>query len=225
MKKYFFLMLAGLIVVSAISSQAGATNLPVANYSFEANTPGDGGWFTDYLGSQFVRTIHGWNYVPGPPYVGTQRFLAANYPAGVPDGLNAAYVNAGAAISQVVQGTALTGGHLYTLSVFAGERLDSYSPNQTYELQLLAGGTVLAEMQDKVDQPGSFELASLQYLPKAGDHFGSPLQIKLLSFGGQTSFDKVSLTNCVPTPIPGGVTLMLSGLMGMSALGLRLRKN
>lgn len=231
MKKVFLLMLSGLLVMGAISSQAGATNLPVANYSFESNTPGDGGWLTDASGSTWVRAINDWSYTfADGTYKGTHRFTADKYPAGAPDGLNVAFVNGGTNggyIRQIVQGTALTEGHIYTLSVYAGKRLDAI-PGLSYGVQLVAGGNLLAQLFDVVDQPGTFELAKVQYVPGSGDpSLGLPLEIKLWSFGGQTNFDQVSLTNSTPapTPIPGSVALMLSGLVGMSALGLRFRKN
>ncbi len=233
MKKVVWFILAGLVAFFAVDSQATAADIQVANYSFEENQPEQGDWvYPAGTVPNFIRAIQDWTYtLADGKCKGTLMLSTTHYPAGVPDGFNVAFVNAGAAgsyINQVVQDAALTAGQIYTLQIYAGNRMDRV-PGQSYGVQLLAGGNLLAEMHDTIEQPGTFELATLQYTPQAHDPFLSlPLEIKLWSFGGQTNFDQVSLENftLVPAPLPGSVALVLPGFLGMSALGLRrLRKN
>lgn len=224
MRKFLLFLFIGMMALAIVPQGALATALPVANPSFEADTP-DNNWvyWPDASSPRRLQgQITGWT-LSAPTQQGVHRFTAAEF-SSIPDGLNVAYVNTGY-ISQIITGKSVIAGHIYTLEAMAGKRLDQATRTISYALELLAGGNQLAYLQDTVDTPGTFELASLVY--PATQNLAGDLEIRLWSFGGQSSFDAVSLSNATPppAPIPGSVALMLTGLVGMSALGLRLRKN
>ncbi len=233
MKKTILVLLALALVVSVMGAPAGATNLPVVNFSFE-DTPA-GSTFTSVSdGSQFMRAISGWNTNNGTsfPFNGTARMSSNQYADTWWQGNNVAYVTVSATktssyISQEIAGYSLTAGHLYTLSALVGRRLDNATGfDIRYGLELVAGGHSLANISGSLD-PGAHTLASLQFLAEAGNpYLGEPLEIRLWGYGtrGQSNFDAVTLTNVV-VPIPGSAVLMLSGLFGMSLVGWRFRKN
>lgn len=229
MKKILFFMLVGLMAFS-VGDKAFATILPVVNPSFEANLPEDGGWV--YLSNGDPRRlegqISGWTLsFPNTNKQGVHRFTT-EYNA-IPDGLNVAFVNEGY-ISQVLANNPVIAGHVYTLEAYVGLRGNNYvtpTRHPSYALELWAGHDLLQRVEGQIPagDAGNFFAKNLIY-PATGNDSGL-LEIRLWSFGGQSNFDLVSLTNGppAPAPIPGSAVLLLSGLLGMSALGVRLRKN
>lgn len=216
--------LALTFLIGMMVMPAGATNLPVANFSFEDNTTTNSA--SD--GSSFIRAIEDWGIPASPPYAGTAKMSANQYASPWWDGDNVAYVNVNATkntnyISQTIQGAVLQANHLYTLSALVGRRLDNGNGYDiSYGLELLAGGNILATVTGSLN-PGEHTLATLHFLPNLSNQFlGQPLEIRLLSFGtkGQSNFDNVTLTNAV-VPLPGGILLVASGLL---RLALRRRQ-
>ena len=234
MKKTILFLLALVLAASLAGVPAMATNIPVVNYSFE-ETP-EGMSFTSVSdGSQYMRAISGWETHNGiiGPFNGTAVMSANQYTSEWWDGNNVAYVTVSRSktsnyISQIVPGSSLTAGHLYTLSALVGRRLDNGTGYDIgYGLELAAGGQSLASVSGSLD-PGAYIMASLQFFAEANNpYLGQPLEIRLWAYGtkGQSNFDMVTLTNVVPAPIPGGAILVFSGLLGMCFMGWRFRKN
>lgn len=235
MRKFFVYLFIGVMALAVAPQGVLATALPIANPSFEADIP-DSSWLPDVSNPRQLRgKITNWTLsspaldAKGFANHGVHRFTTAEYPLGVPDPNNVAYVHDNSYISQVISGYSVIAGHIYTFEAMVGLRADRPKEkyNISYALELLSGGNQLAYLKDDVAIPGTFELASLVY-PATQDMPGE-LEIRLWSFGGQSNFDVVTLSNSTPpppqTPIPGSVALMLTGLVGMSALGLRFRKN
>jgi hypothetical protein len=228
MKKILFFMLVGLMAFS-VGDKAFATVLPIVNPSFEANVPDDGNWIY-YQGNprRVEGQISDWTVsLPNTNNQGVHRFTI-EYNA-IPDGLNVAFVNEGY-ISQVLVNNPVIAGHVYTLEAYVGLRGNNYvssTRHPSYALELWAGDDLLKRVEGQIpaEDAGGFFAKNLIYPATSND--SGLLEIRLLSFGGQSNFDLVSLTNCNPAqaPIPGSAVLMLSGLLGMSALGVKLRKN
>jgi len=232
MKKTILFLVAIALGIGLMGLPAMATNLPVANFSFE-ETPAGQSFNSALDGSQYMRAISGWDTHNGTsfPFNGTAIMSSNQYENPWWDGNNVAYVTVSAAknsnyISQEVAGYSLTAGHLYTLSALVGRRLDNGTGFDIgYGLELAAGGHSLANISGSLD-PGAHTLASLQFFADAANpYLGQPLEIRLWAYGtkGQSNFDKVTLTNVVP--IPGSAMLVFSGLFGMSLMGWRFRKN
>lgn len=233
MRKVFVFLFIGMMALTVAPQGALATALPIVNPSFEADTPDNSTWV--YLNGnprQLQGAISGWT-LSAPAKTnnvfnhGVHQFTAAEYPNGVPDGSNVAYVHDSSFISQVLPNNPVISGHIYTLSAYVGLR-DNYvtaTRHPSYFMELWAGNTLLERVDGQIAaaDAGDFYLEKLIYT--ATDADVGLLAVKLGSFGGQTNFDLVSLNNASPAPIPGSVALLLTGLVGMSALGLRLRKN
>jgi streptogramin lyase len=159
------------------------TAVPINNPGFEAQVLGDGGFLTT--------TLTGWT-LSVPSQSGPYNPPAGAYPGGVvPEGQNVAYSNGGT-ISQVLT-QALVAGTRYTLTVRVGDRLDAAFPG--YRVQLLAGGTLLAEETAQTPANGTFATSTVDYDSMANDpRAGLPLEIRLVSNGIQVNFDDVRLT-------------------------------
>jgi hypothetical protein len=186
------------------------TAVAITNPGFETPAKNDGDYtydFTDCPGwsNVDVNTAGGvWNPgLPGTSFPG--------YGGNAPEGQNIAYVNK-SGIKQVLTKT-LTADITYTLTVKVGntEGFDWTG----YKVQLLAGGTVLAEDDNTVAiATGTFGTSTVAYAydPDDAALLGQALQIRLLCLGanGEADFDDVQLTAEGPAPVPYVVTLTLA---------------
>ena len=100
----------------------------------------------------------------------------------------------------------------YSLTVEVGDSL-TFPGFPGYKVQLLAGGTVLAEDDDSLTiTEGTFATATVPYTYTVADValVGEPLEIRLLSKGllsdTEVEFDDVNLTVTLANPVagPGG---------------------
>jgi hypothetical protein len=191
------------LLLSLIANSAFATPVSINNASFESQVLSDG---------KYVIGIAGWSNTSG----GVFNASAAQFPGGVPDGQNFAWLNGGSAGQTLTAN--LTSNSEYTLSVGVGERLDSY-PFPGYSVSLLAGGHVLATESSLNPPAGSFLTSTLHFTALSGNpYLGQSLAILLTANGTQVEFDNVRLdVSPVPEPETYGMMLMGLGLMGFVA--------
>lgn len=179
------LLLFGLILIGMLTGRpAAATDVPITNPGFEADPLPIGGIRT---------TITGWRTSPGGGD-GIFRPTASDYPGGIPEGRNVAYVNLpGNSVRQILS-TPLEPNTTYVLSVEVG--WNNNDPFAGYLVQLRAGGTVLAEDRSKLRPvQGTWVTSTVRYTSgDAGPELGAPLEIWLLSPGVQANYDDVRLT-------------------------------
>jgi len=233
----YYLSLAGrtIFVCLALSTSAAvAVPIPIVNSGFETATlPITWG---DALGNNVFSgngTLAGWTPV-GPTnntvYGGA---LQITLFGGFPDwtntwwsGQNIGYLQPFGSttpfwLEQTVAAT-LESDTVYDLSLLVGRRLlDFGGPNFVYDVQLLAGSTVLAsgnQLNLTVDSAG---VHTLSYdSGSANPLAGQALSIRLMATTNEVFFDDVSL-NAQATPEPGAVGMVLAGL---GTLASRMRR-
>ena len=136
------------------------------------------------------------------------------YDEPVPDGVQVAWGNEGGTIFQRLSAT-LQSNTKYTLGVYVGQR--NRSGFVGYNIELLAGNTVIASNNSITPAPGTFSLVNVHYTSSDNDPLiGQSLGIRLSSFGIQTNFDNVTLeATAVPEPLTilGAVTAIGFGTM------------
>lgn len=166
---------------SIVVAVGAGGSLPIANHSFEALTLADGDWA--------LNSIPGWTIIAGT--VGTYNPTGSDFPGGVSDGENTAYLNSGR-IGQIIAGETVVSGATYTLSVDVGNRATNNFAN--FAIRLLFGSDTVAEatQADVVPASGEFETVAVSYtaLP---EHDGRAVEIKLVNTSGtiQVNFDNV----------------------------------
>ena len=218
---------AAAIALLTMATPAGASPvpIPITNAGFENPALADGA-YTDNV-------IPGWSIVAGGN-IGAWNVQTADFPAQAPEGLNVAYIYSATAIQGC--GQVLTNpaglfqlGASYTLTAKVGNSA-SYTGFPGYQVQLLAGGTVIAQ-DDNTSPPGEglFVTSTVNYTYHAAhsELAGLPLEIRLLSKGLQAGenemeFDDVKLTATLASPIanPGGPYSMLSiGSLALNGSG------
>ncbi len=212
---------AGLLALSTLGLVAMSPAVQAqTNGSFEnpsLTTPGD---YT-------INNIPDWSFsgsVQTYSY-GVFRPTTAAYPAGVPDGVQAAYVSNGAIYQDE---SAITANTAYSLSVYVGSRLDQPGGAGTVNLET-AGGAILAS-QSLSPLDGTFGVVNLNYVVGNSNPFiGDTLRIVLAQANGsQVNFDKVSLgERIVPTSVvpEGNALFLLLGGMAPVGLGLAARRS
>ncbi|TYT69665.1 PEP-CTERM sorting domain-containing protein [Microcystis aeruginosa] len=209
----FKIAIASSFLVIVPQGQVKAALLTVANNSFEtpvvtapsgsiSSTGLVGGWtfaggaqgfFNPSLGETFSP---GFGYGPSP---------------GLPDGDQVAYSNGGT-ISQTLTATLQTNTK-YTLGVYVGRRENVAFAG--YNIELLAGNTVLVSNNSATPAPGSFEYVTFDYTSGISVTPGQALQIRLTSNGVQTNFDNITL-DAASIPEPSAIL----GLLGFGLLGI-----
>ena len=177
------------ILLMLFSSPVSADLLTVVNPSFEDDVLAEG---------QFASFANGWSSFGD---AGTYNPTIEDYPGGVPDGQNVGFVSAfGPTIGQVLVDV-LEADTLYELSMWVGNRVGSSFP--AYSIQLLAGGTVIAEdLNSLAPGDGEFLQSSLSYFASDTDPLlGQTLEIRMGSFGVPANFDDVQLSaTSIPEP-------------------------
>jgi MYXO-CTERM domain-containing protein len=190
------LLVCGIAAASVAASVgvARADSIFIENASFEADVLADGSWIAG-APAGWTKTGVGGVYNPGP----------YQFPAGVPDGFNAAYSNGGM-IAQVLAAV-LEPDTMYSLEVYLGHSASSPFPG--YLVQLLAGGQILAEDASTcVPVAASFESTLVNFhTDSTSSLVGLPLEIRLQGMGPQVLFDDVRL-NTSPVPAPGALALL-----------------
>jgi len=188
------LLLFSLILIGMLAGRPAAAvvvDVPITNPGFEADPLRVGGIRT---------TITGWRTSPGGGD-GIFRPTLSDYPGGVPEGHNVAYVNlTGNSVRQTLS-TPLDPNTTYVLSVAVG--WNNNDPFAGYLVQLRAGGTVLAEDRSSLHPAqGTWVTSTVRYTSgDAEPELGAPLEIRLLSPGVQANYDDVRLTAEASEPI------------------------
>ncbi len=195
-----------LVCLFTVSLCLNATPIAVNNAGFEANVLNNG---------SSIQSISGWSF---SGVAGSFNPTSAHYPGDViPEGNNVAFSNA-PTISQILS-TALTANTTYTLLVDIGRRLDN--PAINYSVQLLAGGTLLAEENSLSFNAGQFKTSNVTHVTSANPtQLGQQLEIRLVKFaGGQVNFDNVRLDASTTTvPEPGSFFLLALGFFMAGSL-------
>ncbi len=197
---------AGAVFITgfAVQEKAVAVGITVLNSGFES----------PHVSSYTTNDITSWQASPNPgSSVGVFNITGStSFNQGAPEGSQVAYSNGGT-ISQTVSAN-LAANTTYTLSLDVGSRNDIPFPG--YNVELLAGNTVLASGNSVTPAPGTFAPISVTYTTSSSDALlGQPLTIGLLgNNGGQTEFDNVTL-NATSTPVP----FEFSPGLGILALG------
>lgn len=174
-------------------SPALGISIPIVNPSFEDDALADGASTSDASG--WSETSGGGDGVLDP--------VAADFPGGIPDGENVGYVNLPGNYLYQELDAVLAPGLEYTLTASVGRRVGQ--PFAGYQVQLLAGGAVLAEV-DSSDILDGGQFITVFTTFKAGPEetaLGDPLAVQLLSKGSQTVFDAIRLEArpcCVQRP-------------------------
>jgi hypothetical protein len=166
----------------ALTITGGApVSITVDNFSFETPALANGGW---------TPTIPSWSQLSGISGIFDPR--AAQFPAGVPDGDNSAYINGGT-IGQTIAAETLLADTTYELSVDVGDRADRPFPG--YEIQLVVGAVVRGSADETAVSPsdGTFATATASFTTDPADA-GQSLEIRLVTPGQQPNFDNVRLT-------------------------------
>ena len=181
-----------------------------ANAGFEAVILADEGW----------GDAPGWNSV-GKTNSGSWNPPATAY-ATIPEGENIAWVGfntdmdpngVGGGLAQILTET-LTADSAYELTVQVGKSPVAGYAWPGYKIQLLAGGTVIAEDNNTLNiVAGTFEtsIVNYTYVPEDANKVGMPLEIRLLAkkvvagSWNEMNFDAVQLTADPLFPVSTGV--------------------
>jgi hypothetical protein len=213
----FKIAIASSFLVIVPQGQVRAASIFIANNSFEnpmITTPS--GFDTVSSG-----TSNNWTFTGGTqqgfadPTIG-HSFGNSWYgsPANLPNGSQIAWSNGGT-ISQKLSATLQTN-TVYTLSAFVGNRLSLNFPG--YNIELLAGNTVLASNSGVTPADGTFESVTFSYTSGISVTPGQQLEIRLTSLTGlnaQTNFDNITL-DAASIPEPSAIL----GLLGFGLLGI-----
>jgi hypothetical protein len=173
-------------------TQGTPTPIPIANPGFEAD-------LLDCSPSEFCYNVAvpGWlpNWFNGANS-GTIKPGTAEYPSGVPGGVNVAFLGGPSAVGGIFQtlSAALQANTIYTLHMSIGHRADESFTG--YVASLIAGGIAVASDNSLNPAPGTFSEETITYTTGATPILlGQLLSISVRSVGtGQVDVDNVSLT-------------------------------
>ncbi len=224
-----------------LATCVSAGSITINNPSFEADV------LTCAPGCSTNDSITGWTGTLSPAtHFGVYKPGTVSYPAGVPNGVNVAYLledGPSVSISQTLSAT-VQANDTYTLNSFAGVRLDSnvFNPGlgcYGLSVSLEAGGTVLAADNNFLNAPcpaaGTFEALTLSYTSGATPaQLGDPLEIVLTAGGSgspfepaEIDFDNLSLSDTLSGPVSGAPEPASIGTMAaalaLCALAFRRR--
>jgi len=206
-------MTAALLILTAGPAARGAApvSITITNPGFENPALAEGDWTSD-------NSIIGWIQINGAD-IGVWNVGPADFPNGAAEGLNVAYLYVpvnGQGFGQVLSGATglLQRSASYTLTVAVGNSA-SYAAFPGYQVQLLAGGTLLAQDENTLTPAeGRFVTSTVTYTYASAHSalVGQPLEIRLLSKGQNSSeemeFDDVRLTVTV-MPLTSGAVLIV----------------
>jgi autotransporter-associated beta strand protein len=218
-------IVAMLTLVLASAPALGATPVVIENAGFELPVLADGA---------FVDDIPDWSdYNGGWP--GVWNVEAAEYPLEAPGGLNVGWIwdeGDGTGTNQVLSG--VTGlfelGANYSMDFYVGYANSFNNPG--YQVQLLAGATVIAQDDNSMTlTQGEFSAGTIPYTYNATHSglVGLPLEIRVLSKGlgagnGELEFDDISLEATYANPVPfagnGAYSVIIdTGSLNLDATG------
>jgi hypothetical protein len=210
----FKIAIASSFLVIVPQGQVKAALLTVANNSFEdpviTNTTG--------INTVSSGTTNNWTFAggaqgfinPGLGETSNSGFWYGPSPV-LPDGNQVAWSNGGT-ISQTLSAT-LQANTKYTLGVHVGRRENVAFAG--YNIELLAGNTVLVSNNSVTPAPGSFQYVTFDYTSGISVTPGQALQIRLTSLGTQANFDNITL-DAASIPEPSAIL----GLLGFGLLGI-----
>ena len=209
----FKIAIASSFLVIVPQGQVKAALLTVANNSFETPV------VTSPQGSLSATGLVGdWMFAGGAqgffnPSLGETFSPGFGYGASptLPNGNQVAYSNGGT-ISQTLTAT-LQANTKYTLGVYVGRRQNVAFAG--YNIELLAGTTVLASNNSITPAAGTFGYVTVDYTSGVSVTPGQALGIRLTSNGVQTNFDNITL-DAASIPEPSAIL----GLLGFGLLGI-----
>ncbi|GBL09572.1 hypothetical protein MSj_01051 [Microcystis aeruginosa Sj] len=217
----FTIAIASSCLMIVPQGQVRAASVFIANHSFE--TPvitSPNGFVTVPSG-----TNNNWTFTGGSNQGFANPTLGHNFGNSwygpsptLPNGNQVAWSNGGT-ISQTLSAT-LQANTKYTLGAYVGRRLAPTNNFPGYNIQLLAGSTVLASSGSSVTPAeGTFAPVTVSYSSGSSSPlFGQALEIRLTSLSGvnvQTNFDLITL-DASPIPEPSAIL----GLLGFGLLGI-----
>jgi hypothetical protein len=222
MKKLLGLLFVGFFLFPLLGAPSVfATQVQIGNASFESSpnviVP-EPNWGDYSLG------IAGWSY-NGKGICGVWSPNQNAYSMNVPDGNSIGFIDGGSGSIFKSLNHVLNPYTTLTLSLDIGNRFLWGTPN--YEVQILAGDTVLAHSGSAMPADGLFSNLNLAYITKEDDPFGSDLGIKIILYSdfGQLNFDNLRFSNDTATsPVPEPATMLLLGVGLIGLAGFRRKK-
>ena len=216
----FKIAIASSFLVIVPQGQVRAASIFIANNSFEnpmITTPS--GFNTVSSG-----TSNNWTFTGGTQQGFANPTMAHNAggswygpspsPGIIPNGNQVAWSNGGT-ISQTLSAT-LQANTKYTLGAYVGRRQNVPFPG--YNIELYAGGNLLASNNIVTPAEGTFAPVTVSYTSGISVTPGQALEIRLTSlsgFQGQTNFDNITL-DAASIPEPSAIL----GLLGFGLLGI-----
>jgi hypothetical protein len=197
--------------------QVRAASIFIANHSFETpvitNPPG--------FNTVSSGTSNNWTFTGGTQQGFANPTIGHNFgnswygpSTTIPDGSQIAWSNGGT-ISQTLSAT-LQANTKYTLGAYVGRRQKVAFPG--YNIELYAGGNLLASNSGVTPADGTFAPVTVSYTSGISVTPGQALEIRLTSQTGtnaQTNFDLITL-DASPIPEPSAIL----GLLGFGLLGI-----
>lgn len=206
----FLLFIIAIVFLALLP--ANAIPITIVNAGFEDIGLSDGQYTllpsaSDGSGIVTSNPVPGWT-VTG--YAGSWNPPSTVCYDAIPDGVHIIYGHTGTSTFTQTLSATLIANTTYTLQVEVGHRKDVSFVG--YQVQFLAGGNLLAQDNNTLFPAANTFLTSTVTFSTQNIHayLGQALQIKLVSLGAQTNFDKVRLD--ANTVVPECSSLLLCGL-------------